>query len=747
MSRRLDVAGKVLAIRREDQSVWERRAPLAPDHVRQLVKDGVKVLVQPSSRRAYPAQAYANARACIQEDISEASVILGVKQVPIDALIPDKTYCFFSHTIKASEDNMPMLDALLEKNIRLIDYEKMVDDTGQRVVAFGMYAGMAGMLNILHGLGLRLLALGHHTPFMHIGPAHSYRTTDIARAAVRDAGYEISLGHLPKSLGVLTFTFTGSGNVSKGAQDMFRELPIEMVPPEVLPKVCSQGQHNKLYGCQVSRKHHYKRNKGGRFDAAEFAEHPERYYSSFSKTNIRLIDYEKMVDDTGQRVVAFGMYAGMAGMLNILHGLGLRLLALGHHTPFMHIGPAHSYRTTDIARAAVRDAGYEISLGHLPKSLGVLTFTFTGSGNVSKGAQDMFRELPIEMVPPEVLPKVCSQGQHNKLYGCQVSRKHHYKRNKGGRFDSAEFAEHPERYYSSFSKTIAPYTSVLVNGVYWSQEFPRLITLPDAKHLCEPVVAPWLAPCPGAPTLPHRLVAVCDISADLDGSIEFTVDCTTIDNPFWIYDPVHHTTHQNGLMAPGFLLCSIDNMPTQLPRESTHFFGELLLPHIYSILQSDAKKSMDDTHLSPEVTSVAVAAGITIVNEVGLDPGIDHLLAMEYIDSVHLKGGKIESFVSYCGGLPAPEHSENPLRYKFSWSPRGVLLNALSGAKYVLDGKIIEVPPGALMSSAEPVGFLPGFALEGYPNRDSLIYQEMYGISEAKTVLRGTLRYFGFAET
>lgn len=120
-------------------------------------------------------QAYLNAGALVQEDISEANIIFGVKQVPIELLIPNKTYCMFSHTIKAQESNMPLLDAILEKNIRLIDYEKLMDEKGQRVVAFGKMAGIAGMINILHGMGLRLLALGHHTPFMHIGNLkHSY---------------------------------------------------------------------------------------------------------------------------------------------------------------------------------------------------------------------------------------------------------------------------------------------------------------------------------------------------------------------------------------------------------------------------------------------------------------------------------------------------------------------------------------------------------------------------------------------
>ena len=93
----------------------------------------------------------------------------------------NKTFCFFSHTIKAQSDNMALLDACLEKKVRLVDYEKMVNEKGQRVVAFGKYAGIAGMIDILNGIGLRLLALGHHTPFMHIGPAHNYRNSHHAR--------------------------------------------------------------------------------------------------------------------------------------------------------------------------------------------------------------------------------------------------------------------------------------------------------------------------------------------------------------------------------------------------------------------------------------------------------------------------------------------------------------------------------------------------------------------------------------
>jgi alpha-aminoadipic semialdehyde synthase len=144
----------------------------------------------------------------------------------------------------------------------------------------------------------------------------------------------------------------------------------------------------------------------------------------------------------------------------------------------------------------------------------------------------------------------------------------------------------------------------------------------------------------------------------------------------------------------------------------------------------------------------AKEAGVTLLNEVGLDPGIDHLLAMECIHEIQDKGGEIESFISYCGGLPAPENSDNPLRYKFSWSPRAALVNTLAAAKYLNKGQIVKISGGGdLMSQPKHLDFLPGFSLEGFPNRDSTQYIELYGLkSQLHTLLRGTIRYKGFSE-
>jgi saccharopine dehydrogenase (NADP+, L-glutamate forming) len=139
-------------------------------------------------------------------------------------------------------------------------------------------------------------------------------------------------------------------------------------------------------------------------------------------------------------------------------------------------------------------------------------------------------------------------------------------------------------------------------------------------------------------------------------------------------------------------------------------------------------------------------ARITVMNEIGLDPGIDHLYAVKTIDEVHKAGGKIVSFLSYCGGLPSPEASDNPLGYKFSWSSKGVLLALRNSAKYYRDGKLEEIAGIQLMDSARPYPIYPGFAFVAYPNRDSTEYKERYHIPEAHTIVRGTLRYQGFPE-
>ncbi len=137
--------------------------------------------------------------------------------------------------------------------------------------------------------------------------------------------------------------------------------------------------------------------------------------------------------------------------------------------------------------------------------------------------------------------------------------------------------------------------------------------------------------------------------------------------------------------------------------------------------------------------------GVILLNEIGLDPGIDHLGAMDIIDRVQAEGGRIRSFVSWCGGLPAPDANDNPLGYKFAWAPRGVLMALQNEAVFLRDNKEVHLSPVELLESAEPVT-VDELELEGYANRNSLGYQQSYDIPEARTILRGTLRYRGFCD-
>lgn len=158
-----------------------------------------------------------------------------------------------------------------------------------------------------------------------------------------------------------------------------------------------------------------------------------------------------------------------------------------------------------------------------------------------------------------------------------------------------------------------------------------------------------------------------------------------------------------------------------------------LIPYIHHVAvvkaAIKAKKNVVTTsYVSPamaELHEEAKAAGITVMNEIGLDPGIDHLYAVDLIDRVHKEGGKVKIFRSFCGGLTAPENSDNPLGYKFSWSPRGVFLALKNTAKYVEDGKHVSVSGQDLMGTAKTyhTGFL-GYNFVAYGNRDSTGYLE-----------------------
>ena len=224
-----------LGIRRENVR-GERRAPLAPLHVEELVREhGRSVVVQPSTLRVFDEDTYRAAGAEVREDLSDCRVILGIKEIPPQEILPGKPHLAFFHVVKGQRHNMPILRRALEARATLIDYEPVVDRHGRRLLFFGRHAGYAGMIDGLWALGRRLAAEGVPSPLAEVRQAKDYDHLEAARdhLATR-VGRAIREEGMPEAVRPLVIGFTGGGNVSSGAQEVLSRLPVVEVHPEEL---------------------------------------------------------------------------------------------------------------------------------------------------------------------------------------------------------------------------------------------------------------------------------------------------------------------------------------------------------------------------------------------------------------------------------------------------------------------------------------------------------------------------------
>ena len=208
--------------------------------------------------------------------------------------------------------------------------------------------------------------------------------------------------------------------------------------------------------------------------------------------------------------------------------------------------------------------------------------------------------------------------------------------------------------------------------------------------------------------------------------------------------------HSNGTA----IAWTVEDEATLDSMVAEHDLSVSLLPYAYHLMVAKIcikhrKNMVTTSYVKPEMRALdqqAKDAGIIILNELGLDPGIDHMSAMRIIDHVHEKGGKVDEFYSFCGALVAPEVEKNPFNYKFTWAPKGVVMAGNNDGKYLRNGNIHEIPTEDLFKNPIKVDFKDVGMLEVYPNRDSLPYVELYGIPETKTMFRGTFRYTKWCE-
>jgi alpha-aminoadipic semialdehyde synthase len=274
-----------IGIRREDKNRWERRVPLTPEHVKKLKNEGsVDVVIQPSKVRVFSDGEYTEAGAEVKESLSSCNTIFAVKEIPIKLLEPGKNYVFFAHVIKGQEHNMPMLKRMMELGCSLIDYERVVNEKGGRLIFFGKWAGLAGMTDTLRAFGQRLSSERISNPFSDIRQTHEYKDVNELIEAVSKAGDSIRNQGLPKSIVPMVVGLAGYGNVSKGCQEMLAYLPLE----EVSPRQLHTFFENKNFSDKVIYKVVFKEehmvepvSSDQTFELFDYYNHPEKYQGTF----------------------------------------------------------------------------------------------------------------------------------------------------------------------------------------------------------------------------------------------------------------------------------------------------------------------------------------------------------------------------------------------------------------------------------------------------------------------------------
>lgn len=275
-----------IGIRHEDLYLSERRAPLTPEHTSYLIhQKGLDIVVQVSDKRIFTNREYKQAGARLACDLQDCRIILGIKEIPVEQFEAGKTYINFAHVIKGQSFNMPKLKRMMELNCNLIDYEKITDEQGNRLIYFGYYAGLAGMINTLWALGLRYKEEGIETPFLKIKQAHTYNSLEDAQREISEVGAEIAEEGLPEAILPLTVGFTGYGHVSQGAQEILGLLPVKEISPEKVLKLKNRNcsPKNLIYKV-VFRQEHIAENKEGKpFDKKEYYKKPGNYRGIFEE--------------------------------------------------------------------------------------------------------------------------------------------------------------------------------------------------------------------------------------------------------------------------------------------------------------------------------------------------------------------------------------------------------------------------------------------------------------------------------
>lgn len=307
---------------------------------------------------------------------------------------------------------------------------------------------------------------------------------------------------------------------------------------------------------------------------------------------INLIEYEKIANDKGQRLIFFGRFAGLAGSINSFWSIGKRWAMKGIKNPFEVLNQAYRYNSLEEATHQFQEIAKNITKDGIPAEVGPLVIGITGYGNVSKGAQEMIDLLPVkELSPEELLSTDLKSLDLHYIYKVVFKEEHLSKpKDENATFDLQHYYQHPEVYVNQFDQYI-PKLNMLLNCMYWDPNYPRIITKDKLQELWETGV--------------QRPEVIGDITCDPNGSIESTHKGTLIQDPVFVYDPLKQKADM-GFEGEGILTMAVDILPSELPREASQAFGDALFPFIFDLASADFNCSFEDLKLPPEIKSALI---------------------------------------------------------------------------------------------------------------------------------------------
>ncbi|KAI9570082.1 Saccharopine dehydrogenase-domain-containing protein [Boletus coccyginus] len=695
----------IIGIRREDPTrIWERRCPLTPDGVQSLVhEENVDVLIQDCDRRVFPVDQFLKAGARIHPNLDPAHIVLGIKEPPLHELITSPVSSLRTGSV-GSPDPQRQLPS------RLMDYELLVGPDGKRTVAFGWFAGVAGAVESLSALAHAHLELGVASPFLHTPRPHTHVALPSLRAALRAIGEEIVKDGTPKSLGPFVIGLTGNGNVSQGVLSILGELPIVKVSVEDLAALVNNPDTDlhKIYLVHASPAEYLSRTDGGQYERAHYYGNPSVYRSDFATKVAPYLTLflngvgwlpgfpRLMTNDALTTALARGAEVGRArfgtiGDITCDIGGGLEFMSRAStiSEPFFKYRPP----TLPAHLPSVQIMSVDILPSSLP--LDASEHFCRVLMPYLKAVIQEYRGQPVEQEYSKAL-KIATVAENGQLQGTHTwleSPLDKWRRS----------TANPEG--SLGKKKVLMLGSGMVAG-------------PAVQELCK--------------RSDVKLVVASNSRTEAEDLTRGFPNATA------------RSLNVEDREEVSRLVEGADVVISLLPVPFHPSIAELCIQY--------GKHMVTASYISPAMRALhdrAESANVVLLNEIGLDPGIDHCSALSLLGQLEKENKRVLSFTSFCGGLPAPEASDVPLGYKFSWSPRGVLDAALNGARFKLNGEVTDIPGENVLKHHFPdVPISNVLKLEGIANRDSLPYADTYGLGKLdglRTVLRGTLRYPGFA--